>query len=231
VAVELVELEVRGRRIPAARVDGRDDLTDAAAGLGLAPSPVLVLVGGAADMSASDAQSVRQALSAGVVPVVERVGATVVDGATRVGVMQLVGEIRAEQSAGFPLVGVVAAELVAEAELDEHHTHFVLVPGEEWGDESELLSAFATTVAGGAHGVTVLANGGAIAWQDAASSVAEGRRVIVLAGSGRSADELAAAETPRAQAMHDSRLVTVVAVTDAAAVATAVAGAFEESSG
>ena len=228
-AVELVELEVRGRRIPGARVGGRDDLTDAAAGLGLAPSPVLVLVGGAGDMSASDRLSVRRALAEGIVPVAERVGATVVDGGTRVGVMRLAGELRAELGAGFPLVGVVAAELVAEAELDENHTHFVLVPGDEWGDESELLAAFATTVAGGAPAVTVLANGGAVAWQDAASSVAEGRRVIVLEGSGRTADELAAAETRRAQDLHDSRLLTVVAVTDGHALAAAVARALEES--
>ena len=230
-AVELVELEVRGRRIPAARIGGRDDLTEAAAGLGLPRSPVLVLVGGAADMSPADAGFVREALSAAIVPVVERVGATVVDGATRFGVMQLVGEVRAERSALFPLVGVVVAELVAETELDEHHTHFVLAPGEEWGDESELLSAFATTVARGTPAVTVLANGGAVAWKDAASSVAERRRVVVLAGSGRSADELAAAETPRARALHESSLVTVVAVTDADAVATAVGGALEESVG
>ena len=230
-AVELVELEVRGARIPAARVCGREDLLAAVARLGLAPSPVLVLVGGAADMSAADARSVEEALSAAIVPVVERVGATVIDGATRVGVMQLVGRVRAELSAGFPLVGVVAAGLVAETELDEHHTHFVLVPGEEWGDESELLSAFATAVASGGPTVTVLANGGAIALQDVESSVAEGRPIVVLAGSGRTADELAAAETARAQALHDSRLLTVVGVTDANAVATAVAAAFDGSRG
>jgi hypothetical protein len=228
-AVDLVELEVRGRRIPAARVSGRDDLAAAAAGLRLESSPVLVLVGGAGDMAASDEESVRRALSAGIVPVVERVGAAVVDGATRAGVMRLVGEVRAELGAGFPLVGVVAAELVREAELDENHTHFVLVPGDEWGDESELLAAFATTVAQGGRAVTVLANGGSVAWQDAASSVAEGRRVIVLEGSGRTADELAAAETRRAQDLHDSRLLTVVAVTDADALATAVARALDES--
>jgi SLOG in TRPM, prokaryote len=229
--VELLELEVRGRRIPAARVAGRGDLAAAVAALGLAPSPVLVLVGGAADMSETDALLVEQALSGAIVPVVERVGATVVDGATRVGVMQLVGRARAELSGGFPLVGVVVAGLVAETELDEHHTHFVLVPGDDWGDESELLSAFATVVANGARGVTVLANGGAITWRDVASSVAEARPVVVLAGSGRTADELAEAETPRARNLHDSRLVTVVAVTDADAVATAVADALDGSRG
>jgi hypothetical protein len=40
---------------------------------------------------------------------------------------------------------------------------------------------------------------------------------------------LAAAETSRAKDLHDSRLLTVVAVTDAAALATAVAAAFVES--
>lgn len=230
-AVELLELEVRGARIPAARVRGRDDLAAAVGGLGLAPSPVLVLVGGAADISASDSRSVKEALSAAIVPVVERVGATVVDGATRVGVMQLVGGVRAELRAGFPLVGVVAAELVAETELDEHHTHFVLVPGEDWGDESELLSAFATAVAGGAPAVTILANGGPIALRDVESSIAEGRAIVVLAGSGRTADELAAAETARARALHESNLLTVVSVSDADAVETAVATAFEGSRG
>jgi hypothetical protein len=229
-SLELLELEVRGERITTARVSGRDDLAAAVAALGLAPSPVLVLVGGAADMSENDARLVGQSISAAIVPVVERVGATVADGGTRVGVMQLVGRARAEQSAGFPLVGVVAAGLVDETELEEHHTHFVLVPGDDWGDESELLSAFATAVANGARGVTVLANGGEIAWRDAGASITEGRRVVVLAGSGRTADELAAADTPRARDLHDSRLVTVVAVTDSDAVATVVADALDGSS-
>lgn len=179
-------------------------------------------------MAASDAARVKEALAAGVVPVVERLGATVVDGATRVGVMRIIGDVRAEAGAGFPLVGVVAAQLLAEAELDERHTHFVLVPGDKWGDESELLSAFAT-VAGGPRAVTVLANGGAIAWDDVAFSVAERHRVVVLAGSGRTADELAAAETPRALALHESGLVRVVPVRDTDAVSAEVAEALETS--
>jgi SLOG in TRPM, prokaryote len=226
VAVELVDVEVRGRRIPAARVVGRGDLAVAAARLGLERSPVVVLVGGAAHMAASDTRRVTEALSDAVVPVAERLGAIVVDGATRVGVMKLIGDLRSKAGAGFPLVGVVAAQLVGEAELDERHTHFVLVPGTTWGDESELLSAFAAA-AGGSRSVTVLANGGALAWDDAAFSVAEGRRVVVLAGSGRMADELAAAESGRARALHESGLVTVVPVGDAKALATELAGALE----
>jgi hypothetical protein len=226
VAVEFVDIHVRGKRIPATQVAGRDDLAAAATRLGLERSPVVVLVGGAAHMAASDSQRVRTALADAVIPVVDRARATVVDGGIRAGVMGLIGDLRAERNATFPLVGVVVAQLADEAELDGRHTHFVLVPGATWGDESELLSAFATA-AGGSRAVTVLANGGAIAWDDAAHSVTEGRPVVVLAGSGRTADELAAAETPRARALHESGLVRVVAVADADAIATAVAGALD----
>jgi hypothetical protein len=48
------------------------------------------------------------------------------------------------------------------------------------------------TAEGGAS-VTVLANGGEVAWSDAGESVAAGRPVIVVDGSGRTADVLAAA--------------------------------------
>jgi hypothetical protein len=228
VAVESSDVEVRGRRMPAVRVEESDDLPAAAERLGLQRSPVVALIGGAARMAASDASRVKEALAASIVPVVEQLRAIVVDGGTRVGVMQLVGEARAEAAAGFPLVGVVVGRLLADAELDEHHTHFVLVPGEKWGDESELLAAFATVV-GGRRAVTVLANGGAIAWADVAFSVAQERPVVVLAGSGRTADELAAADTPRAQALRDSGLVSIVPVGDTGAVSARVAAALDGS--
>jgi hypothetical protein len=75
----------------------------------------------------------------------------------------------------------------------------------------------------------VLANGGAIAWDDVAFSVAEERPVVALAGSGRTADELAAAETPRAQALHDTGLVSVAPVRDTDAVSAEVADALNRS--
>ena len=77
--------------------------------------------------------------------------------------------------------------------------------------------------------MTVLANGGAIAWDDVTFSVAQERPVIALAGSGRTADELAAADTPRARALHDSGLVSVVPVRDTDGVSAKVADALERS--
>ena len=90
----------------------------------------------------------------------------------------------------------------------------MLVPGERWGDESVWLARIANILAGRAS-VTLLVNGGDIAWQDAARSVAAGRRVIAVAGSGRTADELAAAvrgdpADSRASTLAESGLVDII---------------------
>jgi hypothetical protein len=71
----------------------------------------------------------------------------------------------------------------------------------------------------------VLANGGDIAWDDVAFSIAEERRVVVLADSGRTADELAAAATTRARSLQESGFVVVVPVTDSDAIRAAIARA------
>jgi hypothetical protein len=68
--------------------------------------------------------------------------------------------------------------------LEAHHTHFVLTPGSEWGDESIWISRLATALASTQPSVSVLINGGEIAYQDLAHSVEQLRPVIVIEGSG-----------------------------------------------
>ncbi len=221
-----------GRRATAVRVERRDELEDAIAALRLPHgAPVVVLVGGAAHMSGPDAEKVRVALLEAVVPAVEAAGAILVDGGTDSGVMRLAGEARDELQASFPLLGVVVDRLARApgrhvdddaADLDARHTHFVLVPGESWGDEAPWIAAVAAAVAGTAPSVTVLANGGEIAWDDVAFSVDARRPVVVLTGSGRTADEVAAAATDRARRLHDSGLVRAVPVDDREQLAAAL---------
>ena len=78
------------------------------------------------------------------------------------------------------------------APLEPHHTHFVLVPGKAWGDEAPWIARVANELSYKAPSVTILINGGKIAWLDVTSSVKARRPVVVLAGSGRTADTLAA---------------------------------------
>ncbi|WP_254721889.1 DUF4231 domain-containing protein [Kovacikia minuta] len=77
--------------------------------------------------------------------------------------------------------------------LEPNHTHFVFAPGNKWGDESPWLTTIATTLAGDRRSLTLLINGGEIALVEVVESVKAGRPVVVIAGSGRLADEIATA--------------------------------------
>lgn len=220
------------------RVDVPDDLPAALYAGGLPDArPVLVLVGGAGGLSPAELARLTPLFADGLVPAVERSGAAVVDGGTDSGVMRLLGKVRAARWAEFPLVGVVAEGTVRlpgggaarddAADLDAHHTLFVVVPGTDWGSEAPWIQQTATSLAGTAPSLTVLVNGGDIALMDASLSVDAGRPVLVIAGSGRSADEIASAlrgESKHAHAckLANSHLVSQVDVDDTVAVFEAV---------
>ena len=79
--------------------------------------------------------------------------------------------------------------------LEPHHSHFVLVDGSEWGDETPMMLELARTLAGDGPSLAVLAGGGPLAHRELLAHVAAGRKVIVLEGSGRVADAVASAVT------------------------------------
>jgi hypothetical protein len=159
-------------------------------------------VGGASKVSEADLSRLRLLFVKVLAPLAEELGASVVDGGTDVGVMQMMGQARAETAATFPLIGVTPVGKVALPDripssskvtaLEPHHTHFVLIPGSNWGDESPWLARVASVLASGAPSVTVLVNGGEIAWKDVSENLKANRRLLVIAGSGRLADTLAA---------------------------------------
>jgi hypothetical protein len=195
--------------------------------MGVTPGrPALVVVGGASGISDDCFDQLRSLFTDVLAPVVEALNGVVVDGGTDAGVMKLMGEARAATAGSFPLIGVAAIGTVIlpdsdqkstdeTAPLEPHHTHFVFVPGGLWGDEAPWIARVATAVTMGHPSVTVLINGGRITWQDASNSVRVGRPILVMAGSGRTADELAAAvrgdlESDRATDLIASGLVHTV---------------------
>jgi hypothetical protein len=203
------------------RVRHPAELPGLLASLGLDTArPVLVSVGGAGGM-APEHLAATEVLLRRLVPVLERLGAAVVDGGTDSGVMQLMGAAFRAVGSALPLVGVAAAGTVEPtaapddpadpaptatgdapdtaspdtATLEPAHTHVVLVPGGTWGDESPWLARVASALAGGSPTATLVVNGGDITYEDARHSVAAGRPVVVVSGSGRTADEIAVAVT------------------------------------
>jgi SLOG in TRPM, prokaryote len=195
--------------------------------------PVLLLVGGAAGMADEHLEILRALLAEAVLPLLDRRGAAVVDGGTDSGVMQVIGRARAAAEHRFPLVGVAAEGTVDAGDrlstnrdataLEPHHTHFVLVPGCAWGDESPWLGHVAEAIAEGGPILTVVVNGGEITFDDVSASLSRRFPVLVLAGTGRAANAIADARShrdadPRAAAISASPLTRVLPVTDRAGV-------------
>jgi hypothetical protein len=208
----------------AVAVDGVEDIPAAVGALDLgAPRPTIVVVGGAAGLD-DNALAGLESLAGGIVRAAAACGAVIVDGGTDAGVMRLVGRARAQASVPISLLGVVVRSLAVlpgqtvvgpMAALEPHHTHFVLVPGSSWGEEAPWIASVAGAIAGSCASVSVLVNGGEIAWTDVAESLEASRRVLVVAGTGRTADALAAAATrgpsdARAAALVGTELVEAV---------------------
>jgi hypothetical protein len=202
---ELIELVFPdGTVASAVRVEDTEDVPLALKKLGLStPTRVLVLVGGAAGLSTVDVDLLRSLFVEVLAPLAEELDASVVDGGTDSGVMRFMGQAHSEIGATFSLIGVAAVGTVAlpsvsnsshdAALLEPNHTHFILVPGSEWGDESQWIACTASALTEGMSSVTVLVNGGETAWEDVYQSVRVHRPVISIAGTGRTADVLAAA--------------------------------------
>lgn len=221
------------------RVSDEDDLPRVLEAAGLSSGQVLVLVGGAGGLEADEEARLSDLIRDYLVPVIERIGAMVVDGGTDSGIMRAIGRARSDADAQFPLIGVASAGTVrapgdgSEAGVDPNHTHIILVPGQDWGDESPWLSEVASALSVGHRSATMLVNGGEIAYADVQHSLKNGRPVIVLAGSGRTADAIASARRDpsadeRAARIAASPLVRVVSIEQPMALAELL---FEDTSG
>lgn len=186
-------------------------------GLG-APQPTLVLIGGADYLNSSRSAHLQALFQQVLAPLAQELGLYIVDGGTDSGVMRLIGQARQAIGGTFPLIGVAPNELVLmpgetslnpdATPLETHHTHCLLVPGSEWGDESEWIALTASLLAGRYPSVTVLINGGSVAWKDALCSVQAGRQLWVMLGSGRTADQIAMAL--QGSRVHDDRAQMLV---------------------
>jgi hypothetical protein len=175
-----------------------------------AASGALVLSGGAGLMP-DEALDRLSAPFEAVGEVLAQEHATVIDGGTQAGVMALMGMALAKAGRTAPYIGVLPAQAEVEPGgprgedvLEPHHSHFVLLESDQWGAESQLMSGLATHLAGGAPSLALLASGGEIALQDAEWNVRQAREIVVLAGSGRLADEIA--QAVRETGDHESAL-------------------------
>ncbi|MBX2865939.1 MAG: hypothetical protein KTR27_20505 [Leptolyngbyaceae cyanobacterium MAG.088] len=172
------------------------------------PVPTLLVIGGASNMTPESQSKLLQFFNSTLASLSERLGITVLDGGTDAGVIHMMGQARNHIKGQFNLVGVAPLNRVifpidvkptqasddgnyAPVKLEPHHTHFFLVPGETWGSESQWLAKFSSVLAGHFPSMTLLINGGQVSLKDLKLNLELGRRVTIIAGSGRLADAVA----------------------------------------
>ncbi len=175
-------------------------------------APVLVVIGGATELTGAQADRAEQMLGSAVPAAAEVCGAAVVDGGTASGIMRIIGAARARRPAALPvLVGVAPAGQVTYpggagapdgpgrdlTQLDQNHSHFVLADSGEWGGETALLMDLAAALADGQRPVLALAGGGTIALAEVLTAVRRGWPVFVVQGTGGLADSLLRLWLPR----------------------------------
>jgi hypothetical protein len=185
------------KRVPAGQI---------ASALGLSAGPLLLVHGGTTEIEPRLAPRLEAVLHDGVARAVACESFRILTGGTAAGIFTALG--RALESAPPPaLIGVAAAACVTwpgrvpgwfrwrldrgRVPLEPHHTHFMLVQGNHWGDETPTMLALADALSAGSPSVALLAGGGAVARQEVMGDVRAGREVVALAGTGRLADELA----------------------------------------
>jgi hypothetical protein len=196
----------RGVIVGAVNIKDYHEIQEALTGLGIPrPKTTIVLVGGAGGIKWLEKFPMRKAVGI-VARLAEETQSVVIDGGTQAGIMTEIGRQRKRNKFSFPLIGVVFDSLLMQEEphtiLDANHTHFFLIPGDDWGDESGWISKIATaitsdsksTVAAGVaslqKSITILINGGNISRTDVEYSLLENRPTFVMRGTGRMADEI-----------------------------------------
>jgi hypothetical protein len=193
------------------RVGSKEQFGAAVPFLSEQPKPVVTLVGGAGGFAESAA---GPPLFDAIVRSAARHAGLLAFGGGRSGALQYLGEAKARLIARGeveefkpPLFGVIAEGTLAlpgerydpnaQVPAQPDQEVLLIVPGNEWGDESRALAEFGVA-ASGAHGsATVLVNGGGITILDAVhrleSATRDDQGLFVVAGSGRAADAIAQA--------------------------------------
>src|SRR5262245_12023745 len=157
----------------------------------------MALIGGADGLSAPDMRAL-DALFGRLASHLDARSTALVDGGTDSGIMRLIGQARQRGKASFRLVGVLPPGALHRStrdgrpiSIEPNHPEIILSPGERFGDESAWLFGAADHLAGGVA-PTLVVNGGQLTMVEARTRIDAGRPVVVVAGTGRTADELAA---------------------------------------
>jgi hypothetical protein len=221
-----------GQAAFAVHVPHRFDPHSVAKALGFGePQPTIYVTGGASAMSPEDMQATRTIVERGLIRFAEENQVVLIDGGTHAGIPILTGDARRKARARFPLIGIAPMELVQYPghdnpkgeRLNPGHSHLILTAGDQFGDESEMITQMTDALSGSGQmpALGILINGGKIAREEVYARTTSDQLsfpLIVIEGTGRFADILARAfysgqtEDDDLQAIIDKGRLTMVSI-------------------
>lgn len=180
---------------------------------------VLLIIGGADNIDDKLKPKLTQLFGRGIARAAANVNAAIIDGGTKAGVMEMMGQAVADRGFKSPLIGVAPLGLVTypgstgsgETSLDPNHSNFVLVPGDAWGSETSTIYQLVSELRNKVPAVALLAGGGDTTRNEALQAVRQNLSLIVIEGSGGLADEIAAAWKARLDSPDDPVMAEIVA--------------------
>lgn len=167
------------------------------------PKTVIIVIGGANELDDSLKARLKFLCNLGIARLATESETAIIDGGTQAGIMELIGQAVAERGHQSILLGVAPSGAVTypgrpvdgshseSAPLDPNHSHFVLVEGSNWGDETSMMYKLADELGKKIPVITILVDGGEIAKHEAWQTVQRRWPLIVIKDSGRTADAIA----------------------------------------
>ena len=179
------------------------DAAEIVKALGLTPpETVLLMIGDAVGLNEEGEAYLIQLFSRGLARSVAEMDTVIIDSGRNGGTSAKLGQGVADRGRKSAMVSVVSADTVTypgdsqtgvkgETQLDPNHSHFILTPGDDAGDETEMIFNVASHLAKPKSIVAIVVGGGDVAKKQVLQSVRNNWPVIVIKETGGLADDIA----------------------------------------
>ena len=190
------------------------------------PRAIILNLGGDVGLDESLKPRLTQLYSRGIARAAAETEALIIDGGTRAGVMELMGQGVADRGKKSLLLGIAPAGKVTypggparesirdSAPLDPNHSHFVLVDTDEWGGKTETMFELIEALARGTPIVVILVNGGDVSKEEVLLCVRYGWPLIVMEKTGLLADEITTFIKQTRPFIEDPAMAEIIADAD-----------------
>ncbi len=188
------------------------------------PHSLIILSAGATPLEENVRLRLLQLIGRGIVLAAGEIGIGFVTRGSEFEINRMLGQSIAEREPQLSLIGIAPAEWVTypgklsselssqQNTLESHHTHFLLIDTASWEKRTELLFRFINhVIAEKISVITLLINGDEQSRAEILRSVRLDIPIVVIAGSGGFADELATLHHNPPEFIPDSALAEIIA--------------------